>query len=324
MSHSKVVEPNLVSKNWVVGEVLVDLIPSVSGDTKFDGATYKPVVGGGPANTARAMAKWGVPTSFIGGFSSDRFGHIAWSEMSRDGVDLDLALESDLPTAKAIVDIGTDGGATYRFEVESTATFDFRLGWLPKTIPALIHIGSLATVVKPGADVLFDWLYGLKGSKQPPIVLFDPNVRKNFLQDSDRYRDLFERWITLVDVVKASDEDLEFIYPNQDHQSIAHKVLGGGPSHLVLTCGDRGIKGFNHSEEVAVASSQAPVVDTVGAGDTVGAVVASAVATRGIDSLLGSEFHSVLALASRAAAITCSRQGANPPTRDEFDGFWRS
>ena len=320
----KVERAKSASGNWVVGEVLVDLIPSADGDTKFEGATYKPIVGGGPANTARAMAKWGVATSFIGGFSSDRFGHIAWSEMSRDGVDLDLALESDSPTAKAIVQLGVGGGATYRFQVESTATFDFRGEWLPTSIPTLIHIGSLATVVNPGADVLFHWLQGMRNAKKPPVVLFDPNVRSAFLPDSIRYRHLFEKWIGLADLVKASDEDLEFLYPNQDHESIALGVLKGGPSHLVLTCGENGIKGFNRDEQVEVESTKASLVDTVGAGDTVGAIVASAVATRGLDSLTGGEFHSTLALASRAAAITCSRRGANPPTKDEFNDFWRS
>ncbi|MFM7462642.1 MAG: PfkB family carbohydrate kinase, partial [Actinomycetota bacterium] len=117
MSQSKADQSNLVSRTWVVGEVLVDLIPSADGDTKFDGLTYKPIVGGGPANTARAMAKWGLPTSFIGGFSTDRLGHLAWSEMTRDGVDLELSHESDLPTAKAILTLDQEGKASYQFQV---------------------------------------------------------------------------------------------------------------------------------------------------------------------------------------------------------------
>lgn len=327
MSPSKVAQEISHSNVWVVGEVLVDLIPSIDGDTKVDGATYKPIVGGGPANTARAMSKWGVPNSFIGGFSSDRFGHIAWSELSRDGVDLDLALESDLPTAKALLAFDEKGKAEYRFEVESTATFDFRREWLPTEIPSeiptLIHIGSLATVVQPGADTLFNWLLNLRNTKKPPVVLFDPNVRTAFLDDSAHYREQFERWIALTDLVKASDDDVSFLYPEESHEVIVQKVLKVGPSHLVITCGENGIRGFTCQEQVRVDSSQVRVIDTVGAGDTAGAIIAAAVAAGGLDSLYGDEFRSVLSLASRASAITCSRQGAKSPTRNEYDDFWR-
>jgi fructokinase len=327
MSPSKVAQEISPSNVWVVGEVLVDLIPSTDGDTKIDGNSYKPIVGGGPANTARAISKWGVPTSFIGGFSSDRFGHIAWSELTRDGVDLDLALESDLPTAKALLTFDEKGKAEYRFEVESTATFDFRRDWLPTEIPSeistLIHFGSLATVVQPGADALFNWLLNLRNAKKPPVIIFDPNVRTTFLDDPVQYREQFERWIALTDLVKASDEDLSLLYPEESYEAIVQAVLKDGPSHLVITCGENGIEGFTTNEHVTAPTYAVEVMDTVGAGDTVGAVIAGEIAREGLDSFSGDRFQSVLDLASRAAAITCSRQGANTPTREEYDGFWR-
>jgi len=324
MSQPKADHANLVSRTWVVGEVLVDLILSADGDTKIDGVTYKPIVGGGPANTARAMAKWGLPTSFVGGFSTDRFGHLAWSEMTRDGVDLELSHESDLPTAKAILALDQEGKASYQFQVDSTATFDFHLEWLPREVPKLIHIGSLATIVKPGADSLFSWLLALKNSLNPPLVLFDPNVRTAFLGNSLKYREEFKKWLTLTDVLKASSDDLAFLYPNASIDAFAERVLGEGTSHLVITCAENGIKGFNSDEKVEVEASEVRVIDTVGAGDTVGAMIAGAIASEGIGALHGNQFRSVLTLASRAAALTCSRQGASSPTRNEYDDFWGS
>jgi fructokinase len=100
--------------------------------------------------------------------------------------------------------------------------------------------------------------------------------------------------------------------------------LKNGPSHLVITCGENGIKGFTRQEQMKVDSSQVRVIDTVGAGDTAGAIIAAAVAGGGLDSLYGDEFRAVLSLASRASAITCSRQGANSPTQNEYDDFWRN
>ena len=156
-----------MSQVWVAGEVLVDLIPN--------GADSQSIVGGGPANTAKALAKLGIDTQFIDGISSDQYGQKAKGELVRAGVKLDYVKYSDKPTCLAIVSLSDSGSATYEFIIDSTATFNFTLEWLPNPEtdrPLLLHIGTLATVIEPGASVLFEWAQSVL--KVAPIV-FDPN-----------------------------------------------------------------------------------------------------------------------------------------------------
>lgn len=137
---------------WVAGEVLIDLVP--------DGAVRKPIVGGGPANTAKALAKMSVHTQFIAGISTDKYGQLAKDELLGDGVKIDYVKFSDKPTCLAIVSLSASGSASYEFVIENTATFDFTSDWLPNPQadqPLLLHIGTLATVIEPGASELYAW-----------------------------------------------------------------------------------------------------------------------------------------------------------------------
>ena len=181
---------------WVAGEALIDLLPL--GDDK------RAVVGGGAANTAKALANLGITTSFIGGISSDEYGELIRKEL--ESLDLSLALNSDLPTALAVVSLGSDGSASYEFRLEGTATFDFRKDWLSKDRPEVLHIGTLATIIEPGASELFEWARAL----DVPVV-FDPNVRPSVLPDREKYRDAIEKWARIASVVKLSDEDLAWL-----------------------------------------------------------------------------------------------------------------
>jgi fructokinase len=135
---------------WIAGEVLIDLIPH--------GEDSQPIVGGGPANTAKALAKLGIDTQFVDGISSDQYGQMAKDELVSAGVKLDYVKYSDKPTCLAIVSLNHSGTATYEFVIENTATFDFTSEWLPKPQtkrPTLLHIGTLATVIEPGSAFLF-------------------------------------------------------------------------------------------------------------------------------------------------------------------------
>ena len=150
---------------WVCGEVLIDILPT------------GPVVGGGPANTAKALARLGHDVYFIDGISSDAYGQVARTELLRDGVNLDLALVSDKPTCTASVTLDAAGGASYEFLIDGTATFDFAPSWLPDPYrfqPKVLHIGTLVTVIEPGASALYDW--AMQVAEFAPIV-FDPNIR---------------------------------------------------------------------------------------------------------------------------------------------------
>jgi fructokinase len=286
------------SSIWVAGEALIDLVP-IAGERKA-------IVGGGPANTAKALARLGFVPSFIGGISSDDFGQAIEKELH--GVDLSYALRSDLPTALAEVSLDANGSASYKFKLDATATFDFHASWLPKGNPSILHIGTLATLVEPGASELFKWAEDLDS-----VIVFDPNVRSSILSDRNKYREIFERWASISKIVKLSEEDLHFLGFSNGSQ-----IIGIGPELVVVTKGSEGIDGFTGEGLVSVPGVRVEVVDTVGAGDTVGAIIVEGVVRYGLEELKDRSLFGVLTRAAKAAAITCSRAGANPPTLDEL------
>jgi fructokinase len=296
---------------WIVGEVLIDLIPERD--------QYFAVVGGGPANTAKALAKLGVKTYFIGGISNDEYGQMAKSELLSANVLLDYAQYSNKPTCSAKVMLSKSGSASYEFVIKDTATFDFFVSWLPdpKSIkPLLLHIGTLATVIEPGASVLFEWV---KSVAQVAPIVFDPNIRPAVLGDRDDYVKKVEKWVSISSAVKVSDEDLDWLYPGKVVGEIVNKWLEKGVQLVVVTLGDKGITAYRKSEEISVDAVKVDVADTVGAGDTVGAVLVDAIVKNGLERLTGEVLKSMLSRAAKAAAITVSRTGANPPGKDEID-----
>jgi fructokinase len=296
---------------WVAGEVLIDLIP--------EGADRKPVVGGGPANTAKALAKLGIDTQFIDGISSDQYGQMAKDELKTVGVKLDYVKYSDKPTCLAIVSLSESGSATYEFVIENTATFNFTHNWLPnpKTDrPSLLHIGTLATVIEPGASALFEWAQAV--AKVAPVV-FDPNVRPAVISDRAQYVTQVEQWVAISSAVKVSDEDIKWLYPSLETKQVVNNWLTKGPSLIVVTYGDKGLTGYRKGEKISVDALIVEVADTVGAGDTVGAILVDAIVKDGLGSLMGSRLEMMLKRATKAAAITVSRVGANPPTSEELE-----
>jgi fructokinase len=295
---------------WVVGEVLIDLIP--------DGDQDLAVVGGGPANTAKALAKLGVKTYFIDGVSNDEYGQMAKAELLSANVLLDYAQFSNKPTCTAKVTLDKSGSASYEFVIEDTATFDFSASWLPdpqNLKPSLLHIGTLATIIEPGASVLFKWAQSV--ANIAPIV-FDPNIRPVVLGDRDGYVKRVEKWVEISSAVKVSDEDLNWLYSGKPIDEIVGKWLEVGVQLVVVTLGDKGVTAYRKSEEISVDAIKVDVADTVGAGDTVGAVLVEAIVKNGLDRLTGEVLKTMLNRAVKAAAITVSRTGANPPSKDEI------
>ena len=296
---------------WVVGEVLIDLLP--------EGADRKPIVGGGPANTAKALAKLGIDTQFIDEISTDQYGQMAKKELITAGLKLDYVKYSDKQTCLAIVSLSESGSATYKFVIENTATFDFTSDWLPNPqtdLPSLLHIGTLATTIEPGASVLFEWAHSV--AKVAPIV-FDPNIRPAVISDRNQYVKHVERWVPISSAIKVSDEDLSWLYPSLGMDQIVNNWLAKGPSLIVVTHGDKGLAGYRMGEKVNVEVVKVSVVDTVGAGDTVGAILVEAIVKDGLSSLSGVRLEMLLKRAAKAAAITASRSGANPPTLKEIE-----
>jgi fructokinase len=295
---------------WVCGEVLIDLIP--------DGTERRAVVGGGPANTAKALSKLGIATQFIDGISNDQYGQMALKELRKDNVLLDFVKFSDKPTCLAIVSLNSKGGATYEFVIDDTATFDFSHSWLPDAAdkkPLLLHIGTLVTAIEPAASVLFEW--AKKVSLVAPIV-FDPNIRPAVMSDRQEYVKQVERWVSISSAVKVSDDDIYWLYPGEDLDKVTKRWLEMGPELIVVTFGDKGLAGYRENSKISVDAKKVVVADTVGAGDTVGAILVEAIIEDGLDNLTNERLSLMLDRAARAAAITVSRTGARPPGRDEI------
>jgi len=291
---------------WVCGEVLIDILPT------------GPVVGGGPANTAKALVRLGYEVDFIDGISTDAYGVSARKELSRDGVGLGLSLTSDKPTCTATVTLDSKGSASYEFLIDGTATFDFNSSWLPdpeRLKPSVLHIGTLVTIIEPGASVLFDW--AVKVAEFAPIV-FDPNIRPSVMGDRAKYAAAVEKWVSISSVVKVSDDDIAWLYPSESLEGVAHRWIEAGVSCVVITRGAKGLIGFTAGGMEEVDGVKVDVVDTVGAGDTVGAIVVEGIIKHSVHGLQGQVLNAVLHKAAIAAGITCSRAGAQPPRAHEL------
>jgi fructokinase len=297
-----------MSKVWVAGEALMDLIPVASRDRV-------PMVGGGPANTAKAIARLGYSTYFVGGISSDSYGKAIDDELVGSGVDLSLVYRGNEATALAIATIDNDGLAKYDFELEGTASFAFDGSWLPVGEPEVIHVGSVATLIEPGATELLKWV----SSKSVPVI-FDPNVRPSIEGNRDVYRAAVERWIAVATIVKLSEDDLSWLYGSGEKEVI-EAWLKRGVSIVVLTRAEKGLRAYSKGFVVEVPAVPVNLVDSVGAGDTIGAVLVEGLLVYGVAGMVGETLKSVLERAAKAAAITCSRAGANPPTREELEAF---
>ena len=288
------------------GEVLIDIL--LTG----------PVVGGGPANTAKALARLGLQVDFIDGISTDAYGVTARKELERDGVGLTLALDSDKPTCTATVTLDSAGSASYEFLIAGTATFDFNDSWLPDPEglkPSVLHIGTLATIVEPASTTLHNW--AIKCAEFAPIV-FDPNVRSSVVGDREKYRSAVEKWVGISSVIKLSDDDISWLYPDESTDEVAKRWIAGGASLVVVTRGAHGIIGYTEHGYEEVDGAKVAVVDTVGAGDTVGAILVEGIMKHSVIGLQGQVLNAVLHRAAIAAGITVSRAGAQPPRLHEL------
>ena len=305
----------------VGGEALVDLVG--------ENGVLTPVPGGGPFNTAVALGRLGIPVAYLGTLSNDEYGTLLGRLLIEAGVDMSLVRSSDAPTPLAIVHRHDGGENTYTFYLTGTSLADLP----PDAVPALpddvwaIHVGTLGLAVDPPAaayEVLLDREAGRR-----PIVL-DPNVRPAVFGDQAAYRARFEQFARLADVVKLSDVDAAWIYPELERRAVIERVLDLGTRLVAVTMGRRGAVAASREGEARVPAVPVTVVDTVGAGDSFGAALLAALverdalepaATRPLDDAL---LREALEYAVTAAAITCTRRGAVPPSRAEIDGWIRT
>ena len=299
----------------VGGEALVDVVD--------DHGVLTPVPGGGPFNTAIAFGRLGIPVAYLGTLSHDDYGDLLARLLIEAGVDMSLVRSSDAPTPLAVVRRQDNGENTYTFDLTGTALTDFpaeAVPELPEHVWA-IHVGTLGLAVDPPAaayEALLDREAGRRA------IVLDPNVRPAVFGDQATYRTRFERLAKLADVVKLSDDDAAWIYPELDLEDIPQRILDLGPRLVAMTMGELGAVATSHDGHARVPAVQVTVVDTVGAGDSFGAALIAALveryalepgATRPLDDSLLSE---AVEYAVTAAAITCTRRGAVPPSRAEI------
>ncbi|SEJ21969.1 fructokinase [Arthrobacter sp. yr096] len=304
----------------VIGEALVDVVQRSSG--------IEAHVGGSPLNVAVGLARLDHPVQFIGRYGRDAYGDSVAAHLRSSSVMVPLPPD-EKATSVATAQIDDDGAATYVFDL--TWELPGLAGRLPLMLQGatLLHTGSIATFLEPGAaDVLAAVEHAHPGS----TISFDPNCRPSIITDVEYARTQAERFVVLSDVVKASDEDLEWLYPGVDPTESARRwlSLGGdeGPALVVVTRGSRGPWGVTRAGETQIPAPSVNVVDTVGAGDSFMAGLLSAIVDHGLDgaqnrgALRAMPVETLAAImdhATRAAAVTVSRAGANPPTRAELN-----
>lgn len=295
----------------VCGEALIDLVPAGP-----DG-TWRAVPGGGPANTAVAVARLGTPVHFLCRLSNDGFGRRLRAHLTENGVDLGLAVEAAQPTTLAVVDLDEHGSADYRFYVENTADWQWSPDELPVSLPPgthALHFGSLASIVPPGAEILRAWA---ARQRQNATVVYDVNVRPALLPDREVYLRHVDAWLEVVHIVKASEDDLRWLYPDTDPLDSARAWLDDHLLDLVLIT--RGAAGavalVADGPPVETSGLAVKVVDTVGAGDTFTGAFLHASIARDLPLV------SALRYAVAAAALACTREGAAPPSAAEVDAL---
>lgn len=303
------------------GEALIDMIPAPT-TTGRDG--FVPHGGGAVFNTAIALGRLGVQTGMLTGLSSDMFGQLLTGALTASHVDTRHVSVSDRPTTLAFVRL-QDGHATYSFYDENSAGRMLRLEDVPLVSPEVsaLYFGGISLACEPGADT---YAALLEQAGDARAVMIDPNIRPQFIRDIDRYRTRLDRMMARADIVKVSDEDLNWMVPRPI--SLKEKVgvlLERGPRVVILTRGGDGATGFMQSgAEVTVPAIRTEIVDTVGAGDTFNAGVLAKLYEHGVlqkaqlQNLSPQVLTDALQYGARVAAVTVSRVGANPPWSDEI------
>jgi len=312
----------------VCGEALIDLVPAVTdGDV-----AYVPRTGGSPYNVAMGLGRLGVPVGFFGRVSEDAFGRLLRERLLADGVDCSLLRVGPEPTALALVHLAPGEEPHFVFYGEGAADCTLGPGDLPTPAalgaldgilggPGAIHFGSISLVREPGASAYERLIQRESGRR---VVSLDPNVRPGLIHDRASYRARLEGWIGLADIVKVSRADLAWLYPGRAPRDAAEDWLARGPALVVMTSGQAGAVGISASGASEVPGIPTAVRDTVGAGDafTAGLLgflyLAGLLDRHGLRALSNEDLLGCLALANRAASITCTRTGAQPPTRDEI------
>lgn len=301
------------------GEALIDMLPRVSAEGEL---AFAPYAGGAVFNTSIALGRLGTAPGFFSGMSTDLFGELLDTKLSEAGVSFDLAVRSARPTTLAFVRL-TDGQATYTFYDENTALrmmTEADLPPLPDTVSALFF-GGISLMGEP-CGTAYEAL--LTRETATRVTMIDPNIRPSFIADRAGYVARIKSMMALSDIVKLSDEDLHWLEGDGDLAGLAQELIGRGTKVVLITEGAKGATGYTENRTVFVPANKVEVVDTVGAGDTFNAGFLAGLQKAGsldkaaLADLPADTLRDALSMGIRAAAVTVSRAGANPPWDHEL------
>ena len=309
----------------ICGEALLDVF---QGDETRTGMALDANVGGSPFNLAVGLARLGQPAAFFSAVSTGFAGERLMRTLIAEGVDTRAVARLEAPTTLSLIGLDAQGVPSYAFYGEGCADRLVTRDHL-KQVPAelaLVNLGSFATVVEPVAStqralVERERARGAAGA----LIAYDPNIRLNVEPDLARWRDQLAWMLPRTDLLKVSDEDLGLLMPGTPIEDFATRALAAGVKLVVVTRGAQGAVGWNAQDHVAIDPVPVKVVDTVGAGDTFQAALITwfaehdALAPAALHALPTERLRTALQFAARAAAITCSRRGADMPRRSELD-----
>jgi fructokinase len=304
----------------VCGEAVIDLFQDkASGEMAFQGQAA-----GSPFNVTVGLARLDQKAALITGLSRDVFGARLIAAMEKEGVEWRLAPRTDRPTILSFVLVKPDGGPEYAFYGERGADTDVTVAGLPTPLPAeikAVHVGGFPMAVEP-AKTAYATLVRREANAR--FVSLDPNIRVSLMGDVAVFREHFEGLCASTALIKASSEDLHHLYPGADLKTVALRWKDRGASTVVITDGPNGASSWNAAGQAFVPTTPVKVVDTVGAGDSFMSALLAALAERDLlhreklAQTSGETMQAILAFANRAAGITCTRRGSNPPTQSDL------
>ena len=301
---------------YILGEALIDMLP---GETVSGEVSFIPHTGGSPFNTCIAAARLGVGAGFLGRISTDFFGQMLYAELEKNGVDVEVTQRGNEPTTLGFVKVEQGKDPEYAFYTTGTADCSLRSEELPKSFPNTVNalvFGSISLLMEPGASVIEALVTRESGKR---VLSFDPNIRPGLIKDSKAFHSRCEHLFSLSTIVKVSDVDLGWLYPQLSLEAAAERVKSFGPVIVAVTKGADGSFALKGSIRAEARTGSIKVADTVGAGDTFHAGFLSWLEKKkllnpdSLENLTPEELQRALEFASKCADITCSRRGADPP-----------
>jgi len=300
----------------VAGEALVDLVIDTQGAVVAK-------LGGGPYNVARTLGRLDQQVTFLGALSNDRFGTQLFAQLAADGVRGDAIVRTELPTTLAAAELDEHGAATYHFYLQGTSAPSLCEVSAAVAAPAAVQVGTLGLVLEPMASTLIDYVRSLPTTT---LVMVDPNCRLGVISDRDAYVRRVNEASERADVVKISNDDVDYLAPGVPPLDYARSLVDQGVGVVLLTLGAEGTWVITAGGEELLPTTPITVADTIGAGDSFCGGFLAWWVHNGFGRAELTDFSLVVTATSAAqevAAITCQRVGAQPPLRAELSERWQ-